>query len=100
MLFDFPKKVLTYLFGVSIIRGEYWWERGERRLIANLSELEVLQEIHDLRGHGWSYNGISQKLNNLGILSKMEGKWYSSSVRSVYINVVIVNPSELKVIKI
>jgi len=91
-MFDFPRKAITYLFGVSIIRGEYRWERGERRLIANLSELEVLQEVHDLRGHGWSYNRISQKLNNLDILSKMKGKWYSSSVRSVYINGVIFFP--------
>jgi site-specific DNA recombinase len=67
----------------------YGWERDERKLVDNLSELEVLQEIHDLRDHGWSYNRISQKLNNLGIQSKMGGKWYSSSVRSVYLNGVI-----------
>lgn len=67
----------------------YGWERDERKLVDNLSELEVLKEIHDLRLHGWSYNRISQKLNKLGILSKEGGKWYSASVRSVYLNGVI-----------
>lgn len=67
----------------------YGWERDERKLVDNLSELEVLKEIHDLRLHGWSYNRISQKLNKLDILSKEGGKWYSASVRSVYLNGVI-----------
>lgn len=35
---------------------------------------------------GWSYNTISQYLNSRGIKSKNGGKWYSSSVRSVYMN--------------
>ena len=35
---------------------------------------------------GWSYNTISQYLNGKGIKSKNGGKWYSSSVRSVYMN--------------
>jgi site-specific DNA recombinase len=67
----------------------YGWVREGKELVDNLSELEVLKEIHDLRSHGWSYNRISQKLNKLDILSKEGGKWYSASVRSVYLNGVI-----------
>lgn len=67
----------------------YGWEREHKMLKDNFDELEILREIHDLRSHGWSYNRISQKLNKLGIVSKMGGKWYSASVRSVYLNGVI-----------
>jgi hypothetical protein len=48
--------------------------------------LKTLDDINDFRVMGWSYNTISQYLNSRGIKSKNGGKWYSSSVRSVYMN--------------
>jgi site-specific DNA recombinase len=80
------KKSKMEVYGGPICYG---WERDGKILIENWSEMEVLKEIHDLRIHGWSYNRISQKLNKIGIVSKSGGKWYSASVRSVYLNGVI-----------
>jgi len=42
-----------------------------------------------MRDENVSYNKISNYLNDLEIPSKNKSKWYSSSVRSVYLNGVI-----------
>ena len=52
-------------------------------------EMSVLEDINDLRENGWSYNRISRKLNDSGVLSKEGGRWFAGSVRSVYINGVL-----------
>ena len=39
-----------------------------------------------MRSENISYNKISNYLNDNNILSKEKGKWYGSSVRSVYLN--------------
>ena len=40
MLFDFPEKAITYLFGVSIFRGEYILIASQKEKIINLVLLQ------------------------------------------------------------
>ena len=77
------KKNKKEVYGGKICFG---WKRDGDTLIRNEEELETLYDIDDYRVMGWSYNTISQYLNSRGIKSKNGGKWYSSSVRSVYMN--------------
>jgi site-specific DNA recombinase len=67
----------------------FGWDRDDKKLIVNKLEMNVLEDINDLRENGWRYNRISQKLNSSGILSKEGGRWFAGSVRSVYLNGVI-----------
>jgi len=48
-----------------------------------------LNIIDKMRSENISYNKISNYLNDNNILSKEKGKWYGSSVRSVYLNGVL-----------
>ena len=50
---------------------------------------KTLKVIKEMRDENISYNKISNYLNDLEIPSKNKSKWYSSSVRSVYLNGVI-----------
>ena len=61
-------------------------KRNGKKLIDNNTELETLRLIHKLRDNKMSYFKISDYLNERNILSKEKGKWYGSSVRSVYLN--------------
>ena len=67
----------------------YGWDRVEDRLVVNQDEYEVLENIEHLRMNGWSYGRIANYLNSRNVLSKQGGKWYSSSVRSVFGNGVL-----------
>ena len=70
----------------DILYGMY--KRG-KRLIKNPFEIKTLKVIKEMRDENVSYNKISNYLNDLEIPSKNKSKWYSSSVRSVYLNGVI-----------
>ena len=71
----------------KILFGKY---RRGKKLIKNNYELKTLNLIKKLREiEKLSYNKISQYLNNNNILSKEKCNWYSSSVRSVYLNGVL-----------
>ena len=77
------KKSKKEVYGGKICFG---WKRDNDVLIRDEGELKVLDDIGDLRVMGWSYIRISKYLNGNGVVSKNGGKWYSSSVRSVYMN--------------
>jgi len=77
------KKNKKEVYGGKICFG---WKRDNDILIRDEDELKVLDDINDMRVMGWSYIRISKYLNGNGVVSKNGGKWYSSSVRSVYMN--------------
>jgi len=77
------KKNKKEVYGGKICFG---WKRDNDILVRNEDELKVLDEINDMRVMGWSYIRISKYLNGNGVVSKNGGKWYSGSVRSVYLN--------------
>ena len=77
------KKNKKEVYGGKICFG---WKRDNDILIRDEDELKVLDDINDMRVMGWSYIRISNYLNSNGVVSKNGGKWYSSSVRSVYMN--------------
>jgi site-specific DNA recombinase len=78
------KKSKNEVYCGNILYGMY--KKG-KKLIKNYYELNNLQLIVDLRDKDkLSYNKISHYLNENNIKSKEKGKWYGSSVRSVYLN--------------
>ena len=77
------KKSKKEVYGGKICFG---WKRDNDILVRNEDELKVLDDINDMRVMGWSYTRISNYLNSNGVVSKNGCKWYSSSVRSVYMN--------------
>lgn len=81
------KKSRNEVYTGSILYGMY--KRGGK-LIKHKYEIKTLKLIYTLRdGKGFSYQKIADHLNNHGIPSKDKKHWYSSSVRSVYLNGVI-----------
>ena len=58
------------MFGFNNING---------RLIENKTEKEVVKYIKNLRSRGFSWNKISNRLNEKGIKSKTGGIWFSST---------------------
>lgn len=80
------KKSKMEVYGGRICFG---WNRIGNELVRNEDEYNVLVEIQHLRECGWSYNGVADYLNSMDVKSKEGGKWYSSSVRSVFGNGVL-----------
>lgn len=81
------KKSKNEVYCGKILFGKY---RRGKKLIKNNYELKTLNLIKKLREiEKLSYNKISQYLNDNNILSKEKCNWYSSSVRSVYLNGVL-----------
>jgi site-specific DNA recombinase len=74
----------------------YGWDRVNNVLIGNEYEMGILSDIYDLREMGRSYFSIAKYLNKNNIRSKNGGIWYSSSVRSVYLNGVMEIENKLK----
>lgn len=61
----------------------FGYRRDGQRLVEFPEEMEVLQGILALRDEGLTYRAIAERLNSNGKKSKMGGKWYASSVRSL-----------------
>ena len=61
----------------------YGKDKMGKLLIDNISEMKTIRYMKTLRGKGWSYFRISDRLNERGIKSKSGGKWYGMSVRNV-----------------
>jgi site-specific DNA recombinase len=81
------KKSKNEVYTGKILFGKY--KRG-KKLIRNNNEMKILKLIKKLREvDKLSYNKISNYLNDKNIKSKEKCKWYSSSVRSVYLNGVL-----------
>jgi len=81
------KKSKNEVYCGKILFGKY--KRG-KKLIRNNNEMKILKLIKKLREiDKLSYNKISNYLNDRNIKSKEKCKWYSSSVRSVYLNGVL-----------
>jgi site-specific DNA recombinase len=81
------KKSKNEVYCGKILFGKY---RRGKKLIKNNYELKTLNLIKRLREiEKLSYSKISQYLNDNNILSKEKCNWYSSSVRSVYLNGVL-----------
>ena len=77
------KKSRNEVYCGNILFGK---KRIGKKLVDNNEELKVLNIIDKMRSENISYNKISNYLNDNNILSKEKGKWYGSSVRSVYLN--------------
>ena len=77
------KKSRNEVYCGNILFGK---KRIGKKLVDNDEELKVLNIIDKMRSENISYNKISNYLNDNNILSKEKGKWYGSSVRSVYLN--------------
>ena len=75
------KKEKNLVYSGNIIYGKY---RDGDKLIDDDSELEIVNKIRELRKSGLSYFKISDRLNELGILSKKGKRWYGNSVRNVF----------------
>ena len=81
------KKSKNEVYTGKILFGKY---KRKGKLIKNNNEMKILRLIKRLREiDKLSYNKISNYLNNENIKSKEKCKWYSSSVRSVYLNGVL-----------
>lgn len=59
---------------------------GRRKQVPIHDELRTVNECVTLRGLGFTYQQIADKLNAEGIPSKRGGKWYPSNVRYCCIN--------------
>jgi len=75
------KKENNLVYSGNIIYGKY---RDGDKLIDDNYELEIVNKIRELRESGLSYFRISDRLNELGILSKKGKRWYGNSVRNVF----------------
>ena len=83
------KKSKNEVYTGKILFGKY---KRKGKLIKNNYEVKTLNLIKTLREiEKLSYNKISEYLNENNILSKEKCQWYSSSVRSVYLNGVLDN---------
>jgi site-specific DNA recombinase len=58
----------------------YGFDDVNGKLIRNEDELKVISKIKRLRNRGYSWNKISNRLNEEGVKSKYGGIWYMSSV--------------------
>ena len=66
--------------GLVYGRLMYGFDNVEGRLVENTSERKVISRIKGLRSRGWSWNRISNKLNDDKIPTKNNGKWNMGSV--------------------
>ena len=81
------KKSKNEVYTGKILFGKY---KRKGKLVKNNNEMKILRLIKRLREiDKLSYNKISNYLNNENIKSKEKCQWYSSSVRSVYLNGVL-----------
>lgn len=81
------KKSKNEVYCGKILFGKY---RRKNKLVTNPYEIKTLKLIQKLRDiEKLSYQKISDYLNDNNILSKEKCNWYSSSVRSVYLNGVL-----------
>ena len=83
------KKSKNEVYTGKILFGKY---KRKNKLVSNPYELRILKLIKKLREvESLSYQKISDHLNGNNINSKEKCQWYSSSVRSVYLNGVLNN---------
>jgi len=81
------KKSKNEVYCGKILFGKY---KRKNKLVTNPYEIKTLKLIQKLRDREkLSYQKISDYLNSNNILSKEKCNWYSSSVRSVYLNGVL-----------
>lgn len=81
------KKSKNEVYCGKILFGKY---KRKNKLVTNPYEIKTLKLIQKLRDiEKLSYQKISDYLNSNNILSKEKCNWYSSSVRSVYLNGVL-----------
>ena len=66
-------------------RGEVYgkemfgFDNVDGRLVENKNEKDIIKYIKNLRRRGFSWNKISERLNEKGIKTKKGKKWYSST---------------------
>jgi site-specific DNA recombinase len=80
------KKVNREPFGGRLLYGV---DEVDGKLVENWKELEVICLMNELRDIGFSFSRIADYLNDHNIKAKLNGKWYSSSVRMVLVNGVL-----------
>ena len=61
----------------------YGKDKNGKLLIDNKEEMKCVRYMKSLRSRGWSYFSISDKLNEKGIKTKTNRKWYGKSVSNV-----------------
>ena len=74
------KKEKGLVYNGSIVYGYKRDEKDPDKLIVDEIEMKVVRRMRMMRGRKWSYNRISNKLNEEKILSKKGGSWYSNTV--------------------
>ena len=57
----------------------FGFDNVDGRLVENKSEKDIIKYIKNLRSRGFSWNKISDRLNEKGIRTKKGKKWYSST---------------------
>ena len=65
------------LFGFDVVDG---------KLIPNLQEQRVIEEMKQLREQGLSYNRIAEYLRQKGVPTKRGGRWDASTVKKILQN--------------
>lgn len=64
----------------------YGFDNVDGRLVENKIEKDTIKYVKNLRSRGFSWNKISERLNDKGIKSKNNKKWYGSSVYNMMRN--------------
>ena len=64
----------------------YGYDNVNGKLIINQNERKTIKRVKNLRSRGWSWRRISIKLNDEGIRSKENKKWYDGSLYNVMKN--------------
>lgn len=54
---------------------------GQRVLVPNMEEQEILVRVKEMRDSGMSYGLIAEELNSSSVPTKRGGRWYGSTVR-------------------
>ena len=61
----------------------YGKDKNGKLLVNNKEEMKCVRYMKSLRSREWSYFSISDKLNEKGIKTKTNRKWYGKSVSNV-----------------
>jgi len=61
----------------------YGFDRVGNLLVMNHDEQQVIEDIQELRGKGWSLRRIADRLNDVGVRAKNGGQRFPSALRSV-----------------
>lgn len=64
----------------------YGWNKKDKKLERNIDEQHVIGLMVKWHGGGASFNQISIRLNEMGVVSKRGGQWHRRSVRTVVLN--------------